>query len=186
MRAFEHHLAMLIVERDGETDDAAVVALRLDRLDCELRRHNIAGEGGALVSRVIAEHCDHGLGQFFADRRGAECAEAKKQKAVRDRGIPASGPRIIGIVMERMGVAGHCREGSKMLIAQRVRPRFENFAGREIVEVTLPHDHSRSSRLRLSLAQARFAQWINIRLADNRSAASARHARRRCAGFAAA
>ena len=105
MHAFEHHLAPLVVERDGEADDAAVIAFRLDRHDGELRRHGIADESRPFVSRFISEHRHHRLCEFVAERRRAQRAQAKKQKPMRNRRIPAFGPRIIGIVMERVRVA---------------------------------------------------------------------------------
>jgi hypothetical protein len=38
-----------------------------------------------------------------------------------------------------MRVAGHFGESGKMLFGQSMRRRFEDFADREIVEVTLRH-----------------------------------------------
>src|SRR5262249_54960990 len=119
--------------------DAAIVALRLNRDDGELRRHRIANESRPLVARLVAEHGDHGLGELATDRRRAERAKAEQQKSVRQRRIPAFGARVIGIVVKRMRVAGHCREGGKMFVAQSVWRGLEDFTGREIVEVTLRH-----------------------------------------------
>src|ERR1700751_3459403 len=62
---------------------------------------------------------------------------------MRNRSIPTLGARIFGIVVKGMRVAGHCRKSGKMLLAQGMRHRREDFAGREIVEIALRHlrDH---------------------------------------------
>src|SRR5437763_1929202 len=74
VHAFEHDLAALIAQRDGEADNSATVILRFDRYHRELRGHRVADKGRALIARFIAEHGDHGFGQLAADRRRAERA----------------------------------------------------------------------------------------------------------------
>src|SRR5215469_2742293 len=105
MHAFEHHFIALIVERDGEAHDAAIVAFRFDRDDCELRRYGIANESRPLVTRLVAEHGDHGLGEFRADRRGTP--------ASRERGGPGGSraERLTHLAMLSVWALGSATSG---------------------------------------------------------------------------
>jgi anti-sigma regulatory factor (Ser/Thr protein kinase) len=117
--ALEEQLAVLVLDRHAQTDEAAAARLRDELRDLDPRLDGVAEERRLQEARALLEEGDDALGERRREVGGADCRQGGKEQAVRHAAAERVARGVLGVVVDRMRVPGERAEEQEVRIRER-------------------------------------------------------------------